>query len=184
MRVTVFELPRLVSGWRHPGISQQLVWGVKPSEVADLGQDHGGHAESQPGNRGNGRMELIHNGLDLFFDFRDFSIQFTDETDGAVIQGTWQASGTDGISGSIPEFLKPYLVCNGLWRKIQEVLSALSNGLRQSAWRRGTPPEVRKQRPCEAWEPAFPAPGTGYRPAGRQNFSAWRALLLCQNGIW
>ena len=84
MRVTVLELPRLVSGWRHAGISQQLVRGVKPSEVADLGQDHGGHAETQSRDRGNGRMELIHNRLDLFFDFRDFGIQFTDEADGVL----------------------------------------------------------------------------------------------------
>ena len=84
MRVTVFELPRLVSGWRHLGISQQLVRGVKPSEVADFGQDHGGHAETHPRNRGNGRMEPIHNGLDLFFNLSDFNIQFTDETNGVL----------------------------------------------------------------------------------------------------
>ena len=34
-------------------ISQQLVWGVKPGEVADFCQDHGSHAEPQPRDSGN-----------------------------------------------------------------------------------------------------------------------------------
>ena len=84
MRVAVLELSGLVSGGGHPGIGQQLVRGVKPGKVADLGQDHGGHAEPQPWDGGNRRMKLIHNGLDLFFDFINFTIQLTDEPDGVV----------------------------------------------------------------------------------------------------
>ena len=48
MRVAIFELSGLVSGGRHPCISQQLVRRVKPGEVADLSQNHSCHAESQP----------------------------------------------------------------------------------------------------------------------------------------
>ena len=69
---------------RHPSISQQLVRGVKPGEVAHFSKNHSSHTEAHAGDGGNGRMELIHNGLDLFFDFHDFSIQFTDETDGVL----------------------------------------------------------------------------------------------------
>ena len=36
VRIAILELAGLVSGWRHAGIGQQLVRGVKPSEVADL----------------------------------------------------------------------------------------------------------------------------------------------------
>lgn len=79
-----FELSGLVSGGGHPCISQQLVWGVKPGEVADFCQDHGSHAEPQPRDSGNRRMKLIHNGLDLLFDFINFTIQFTDEPDGVL----------------------------------------------------------------------------------------------------
>ena len=66
------------------GISQQFVRGVKPGEVADLSQDHGGHAEPQPWDGGYRRMKFIHNGLDLLFNFSEFVVQFSDEPDGVL----------------------------------------------------------------------------------------------------
>ena len=47
--------------------------------LINFSKDHGSHTEAQPGNRGNGRIKFIHNRLDLFFDFSNFVIQFTDE---------------------------------------------------------------------------------------------------------
>ena len=84
MRVAIFELSGLVSGGGHPCISQQLVRGVKSGEVADFSQNHSGHAEPQSWDSGNRRMKLIHNGLDLLFDFINFTIQFADEPDGML----------------------------------------------------------------------------------------------------
>ena len=84
VRVTVFELSGLVSGWRHPGISQQLVRGVKPREIAHLCQDHGSHTEAQPGDGGNWRIQFAQNALNLFLNFSDLGVQFPDKADGVL----------------------------------------------------------------------------------------------------
>ena len=41
--IAVFELPGLIGRRRHPRIDQQLVRGIEPGEVTDLGQYHGTH---------------------------------------------------------------------------------------------------------------------------------------------
>ena len=105
MRVAIFELSGLVSGGGHPGISQQLVRGVKSGEVADFGQDHGCHTEAQPWDSGNRRMKLIHNGLDLFFNFSNFMIQFADEPDGVLqFKRLGRHPGANRVSGGISDF--------------------------------------------------------------------------------
>ena len=49
-------------------------------------------------------MEFIHNGLDLFFDFRDFSIQFANEADGMLkFKRLGRHPGTNGVSGGIAD---------------------------------------------------------------------------------
>ena len=69
--------------------------------------------ESQPGNGGNGRMQLIHNGLDLFLNLSDLSIQFTDETDSVLqFKGLGGHSRANGASGNISDFQRhiPFVV--------------------------------------------------------------------------
>ena len=105
MRVAILELSGLVSGGGHPGISQQFVRGVKPGEVADLSQDHGGHAEPQPWDGGYRRMKFIHNGLNLLFNFSDFVVQFSDEPDGVLqFQGLGRQRGSNRVSGNLSDF--------------------------------------------------------------------------------
>ena len=105
MRVAVFELPGLVSGGGHPGISQQLVRGIKTGEVTNLSQDHGGHAEPEPRDGSNGRMEFIHNSLNLSLNFSDFIVQFPDEADGVLqFERLSGHPGANRVSGSIPDF--------------------------------------------------------------------------------
>ena len=155
--VAILELSGLVSGGGHPGISQQLVRGVKAREIPNLSQDHGSHTEPQSGNRDNGRMEPIHNGLDLFFDFCNLSVQFADKGGWyAEVQGTWQASKSQWSFGQHRESQAPYPSCSGPWRRFQEVLSALLSELRLSVWRWGTPPAGRRQRQYAKKERVFP----------------------------
>lgn len=80
--VAAFELPGLVSRGRHSGISQQFVWRLKAGIVADLGENHGAHTVSEPRDGGNGRMQIVHDGLNSSLNFFDLSIQFSDEMDG------------------------------------------------------------------------------------------------------
>lgn len=53
VRIAIFKLAGLVSRGRHPGISQQLVRGVKAREIAHFSKDHGSHTEAQSGDGGN-----------------------------------------------------------------------------------------------------------------------------------
>ncbi len=97
-------------------LGQQLVWGVKPGEVADFCQDHGSHAEPQPRDSGNRRMKLIHNGLDLLFDFINFTIQFTDEPDGVLqFKGLGRHLRANRVFGGISYFKShiPFVVAIG-----------------------------------------------------------------------
>ena len=49
-------------------------------------------------------MEFIHNGLDLFFDFSDFGIQFADEADDVLqFKGIGRHPGTNRVSGCIAD---------------------------------------------------------------------------------
>ena len=81
VQVAILELDGLVGRWGHAGIIQQLVRGIKPGEISNFAQNHGSHAQDQSWNSGNGRMKLTHKGLEPFFDFSDFSIQFPDKAD-------------------------------------------------------------------------------------------------------
>ena len=49
-------------------------------------------------------MKLIHNGLDLLFDFLNFGIQFTDETNGVLeFKGLGRHPRANGVSGSVAD---------------------------------------------------------------------------------
>lgn len=75
MRVTVFELPRLViSRKTYPGIGQQFVGGIEAGKVAVLGEDHSAHAETHPRNGCDRRLQFLYNVLDSSLDFLDFSV--------------------------------------------------------------------------------------------------------------
>ncbi len=116
VRVAIFELSGLVSGGGHPGISQQLVRGVKAGEVADFSQDHGSHAEPQPWDGSDRRMKLIHNRLNLLLDFIDFTIQFTDEPDGVLqFKGLGRHLRANRVFGGISYFKShiPFVVTIG-----------------------------------------------------------------------
>ena len=82
--IAVFELPGLVGRRRHPRIGQQLIRGIKSGEVTDFGQDHGAHVVANARNGGNGRVQLLHDGLDRGFNFFNFGIQFPDEPNGML----------------------------------------------------------------------------------------------------
>ena len=69
VRITVFKLPGLVGRGGHPGVSQQFVGGIKAGKVTGFGEAHSAHAVSNAWNSGNGRVQLIHNGLDRSFNF-------------------------------------------------------------------------------------------------------------------
>lgn len=99
MGIVIFELPGSVSRGRHPGVSRQLVGGIKPGEAADLGRDHGAHAVSNPRNGGNGGMKFLHDGLYRSLDFLDLGVQLSDKADGMLrFQGL---GGHPGANGSI-----------------------------------------------------------------------------------
>ena len=62
------------------------------------------------------------------------------------------------------------------------MLSALSNGLRQSAWR-GTPPEGVNRGHVKRGNQLFQLREQDTDQPGDRTFQLG-ALLLCQNGIW
>ena len=102
--IAVFELPGLVSRWGHPSVSQQLVGGIKPGEVANLGQDHGPHAVSNPRNSSNWRMQFLHDGLDCSLDFLNLGVQLSDKPNGVLqFQGLGGHPGANRASGSVPD---------------------------------------------------------------------------------
>ena len=82
MSVTVVELPGLVSRRRQTGVGQHLVGGIKAREITHLSQDHGSHVQAHTRDGGNGRLQLLHNGLDRGFNVRYLGVQFPDETNG------------------------------------------------------------------------------------------------------
>ena len=79
VRIAVFELSRLVSRLRQPCIGKDFIRRIKVVEVPNLGQNHSTHLKSNAGDRGNGRIQLIHDFLDLRFNVIDFPVQFSDQ---------------------------------------------------------------------------------------------------------
>ena len=147
-------------------------------EVADFSQDHGSHAEPQPWDSGDRRMKLIHNGLDLLFDFINFTIQFTDEPDGVLqFKGLGRHLRANRVFGGISYFKShiPFVVTIG--GGFEQCFQPCQMGCSNLFSAGGTLPAKRRQRQCAEMEPAFPVLGTGYRQAGQWNFSVWHALF-------
>ena len=112
--VTVFQLPGLVSRRRHTSISQQFVWGSEAREIPSFRQDHGAHAVANTGNGCDGRLDLIHHGLNFGFNLVDFSIQFPNEPNGVLqLQRFGPAFWNQWNFVQHPELIMPYLACNG-----------------------------------------------------------------------
>ena len=57
---------------------------MEAGEVTDFSQDHGAHAAANAWDRGNRRVQFVHDGLDRSFNFFNFSIQFPNEADGML----------------------------------------------------------------------------------------------------
>ena len=168
MRVAVLELSGLVGRRRHLSIGQQPVRGGKTSEVADLGQDHSGHTETQPRNSGNGRIKFFHQGLDLLLNFGNLSIQFTDETDGVLqFRGFGRHTRANGDSGGISDFKSHVSFVAAFRGGFEQCFQPrqMSCGDLFGAWELLA--AGRKQRSYEVWEPPFPVRERGCRPIGK-----------------
>ena len=78
--------------------------GIEPRKIAHLGQDHSRHTEAHSGDGGNRRIEFIHNGMKLFFNFSDLGIQFADESNGVLqFKGFVWYPGANRVSGGISD---------------------------------------------------------------------------------
>ena len=104
MGIAVVELPRLVGRRRKAGVSQNLVGRIETGEITHLSQNHGSHAEAYSRNGGNGRVQLLHNGLDRGFNIRYLGVQFPDEANGVPqFQRLGGHKRTNRGSGCLPD---------------------------------------------------------------------------------
>ena len=132
MRVAIFELSGLVSGGGHPGIANSLSGESKRVKSPTSARIMAAMRNPQPWDSGDRRMKLIHNGLDLLFDFINFTIQFTDEPDGVLqFKGLGRHLRANRVFGGISYFKShiPFVVTIG--GGFEQCLSALPNGLQQ-----------------------------------------------------
>ena len=102
VRIAIFELSRLVCRRRQPCIGKDFIRRIKVGEVPDLSQDHSTHLDSNAGDRGNGRIQFIHDFLDFRFNVIDFPVQFSDQANCMPqLQTLGRYLGTNGGSGCI-----------------------------------------------------------------------------------
>lgn len=148
VRITVFELPRLVGRREHPGISQQLVRGIKPEEAVTLGQHHGAHAASSSRMR---RMVCCNS--------RDLAGIVAPMEHRRHLGSQW-----------------PYPARSAPWRCQPAGTSAWSDARRRPVRPLEIQTAAHKPTPYEALAPASPTQETECTPAWKRTASALPAL--------
>lgn len=83
--IAVIHLPGLVSRWRHSGISQYLIRGIKAVKIANLSDDHCTHPVTDTGNGKDWRLDFfIHDSFDGSFNFVNLRGQLLNQFNGVL----------------------------------------------------------------------------------------------------
>lgn len=82
MGIGIVEFAGLVSRRRKTCKGKDLVRGIEVRKITDLGKDHGSHAVAYAGNRGNRRMQFVHEFFNLGFYFLNLLGKHADKSNG------------------------------------------------------------------------------------------------------
>ena len=103
MGMSIVEFSGLVSRRRKSSESKDLVRGIEVGKIADFGKDHGSHAVTNTWNRGNRRMQFVHEFFNFGFYFLNLLGKHADKSNGMFeFQRLCRQDTSNGRNGSIP----------------------------------------------------------------------------------